>query len=342
LHICVKKPLKYVKHISYACKTMENPAKLETVLMDDPLGEGRIQAVKSSNLYGGNPVPRRGKVRDVYDMGDHLHIFTTDRISAFDVVFPTLIPHKGTSLHALSVFWFKDTKGVFDNHFVEELEPRLMKVVKAERVDVEWVCRAYLYGSAWRAYKRGARTISGVRLPGGLEMAEELPEVIITPTTKEDVGHDVEISRSQAIERGLCTRDEWDELEEATYRLFERYRERAERRGLIIPDFKLEYGRLGDRLIQIDEPPTHDSARFWAKRFYEPGKPQESHCLDKEFLRSFMRHQGYTGEGQPPEIPWPVVREVSKRCVASYQVLTGKARLEELDLKTLDQVLGEL
>ncbi len=308
----------------------------------DPLGPGEVEVVRASNVYGDERPPRRGKVRDVYDLGDELLILTTDRISAFDVVYPTLIPHKGRSLHALSEYWFKETKDVIPNHFLESVDDRSMKVLKAERIDVEWVCRAYLYGSAWRAYRDGARSVSGVELPDGLVMAEELPEVIITPTTKSESGHDTEISKAQAIEEGLVTADEWSELEEATYKLFEFYRSTARSRGFIIPDFKLEFGRRDGRLIQIDEPPTHDSARYWAEAFYEPGRGQEATCLDKEFLRECLRRMGYTGDGPPPEIPTPVVREVSKRCVASYQVISGQKTLADFDLKNVDEVWEEL
>jgi phosphoribosylaminoimidazole-succinocarboxamide synthase len=217
-----------------------------------------------------------------------------------------------------------------------------MRVLKAERIDVEWVCRAYLYGSAWRAYRDGARAVSGVELPDGLVMAEELPEVILTPTTKSESGHDLEITRQEAIDAGLVSSDEWDILEEATFRLFEFYRSEVKSKGFIIPDFKLEFGRRDGGLIQIDEPPTHDSARFWAEKFYEPGRPQEATCLDKEFLRECLRRTGYTGDGPPPIIPPPVVREVSKRCVASYQVISGRKNLDYFDLGTVDNVIEEL
>jgi len=314
----------------------------DSKIVDSPLGYGKVEVLRASDMFNGDPEPRRGKVRDVYDMGDHMYIVTSDRISAFDVVYPTLIPHKGTSLHALSLFWFGETEDIIKNHLLETVDDRTFKVIKADRVDVEWVCRAYLYGSAWRAYDKGARTISGVDLPDGLVMAEELPEVILTPTTKEDGGHDLEISKSEAIAAGLSTKDEWDLLEETTYKLFERYQTVSKKHGMIIPDFKLEFGRVGDEYIQIDEPPTHDSARYWAEQFYEPGKPQEAHCLDKEFLRSYLRNIGYMGDGPPPTIPLPVVREVSKRCLASYNVLSGQAKLKDYDLKTVDQVMEEL
>jgi phosphoribosylaminoimidazole-succinocarboxamide synthase len=310
--------------------------------VDSPLGEGKIEVLRNSDLFKGNPVPRRGKVRDIYDMGSHMYIVTTDRISAYDVVYPTLIPHKGSSLHSLSLFWFNETNDIIKNHLVEEIDERTIHVVKAERVDIEWVCRAYLYGSAWRAYHGGVRTISGVDLPDGLELAEKLPEVILTPTTKEELGHDLEISKEEALEKGLCSKDEWDHLEESTFKLFERYQQVSKKHGLIIPDFKLEFGRLDGELIQIDEPPTHDSARYWAEKFYEPGRPQEATCLDKEFLRSYLRNIGYMGDGSPPNIPAPVVREVSKRCVASYRIITGMNKLEDFDLKTVNQVMEEL
>lgn len=307
--------------------------------MQDPIGPGEVEVLRASKLYGDANLPRRGKVRDIYDLGDEMIILTTDRVSAFDVVYPTLIPHKGESLHALSVFWFEKTGDVFPNHLIQSVDSRSMRVLKAERIDVEWVCRAYLYGSAWRAYRDGARSVSGVELPDGLAMAEELPEVILTPTTKSETGHDVEITRDEAIGAGLVTQDEWIELKEATYRLFEFYRITAKRRGFIIPDFKLEFGRRRGGLIQIDEPPTHDSARFWAERFYEPGMPQEATCLDKEFLRECLRRMGYTGDGTPPPIPAPVVGEVSKRCIASYQVISGMKGLDDFDLKTVNEVM---
>ncbi len=313
----------------------------ESYVVDDPLGSGSVEVLRYSDTVEGVE-PHRGKVRDVYDLGKEMLIVTTDRISAYDVVFPTLIPHKGESINRLSEFWFNKTRRVIPNHFLRVEDLRTMRVMKAQRIDIEFVCRAYLYGSAWRAYRDGARNVSGVRLPGGLQMAEKLPEVILTPTTKAEAGHDLELSRSDAIDRKLVTRDEWKELEEATLKLFDSYQSHARGRGFIIPDFKLEFGHLGDELIQIDEPPSHDSARFWAQKFYEPGKPQEAHCLDKEFLRAFLRGVGYVGDGPAPEIPAPVVRQVSMRCVASYEVLSGSRTLNDFDLKTVDEVMAEL
>ena len=308
----------------------------------DPIGENLVEVLRASNLFGEERKPRRGKVRDLYDLGETLLIVVTDRVSSFDVVLPTLIPHKGGSIHALSTYWFQRTKAIFPNHFLESLDERTMRVVKAERIDIEWVVRAYLYGSAWRAYRSGRRVISGVRLPEGLGIAGELPDVVLTPTTKSGVGHDVELSKGEAIDKGFISLEEWGELEEASLKLFEYYRGEAKRKGIIIPDFKLEFGRHGEGLIQIDEPPTHDSARFWDEGKYEPGKPQEAHCLDKEYLREYLRRTGFMGEGEPPELPWPIVREVSKRCVASHLVLTGRRSIDNFDLKSLEEVQKEL
>lgn len=288
------------------------------------------------------PLFRRGKVRDVYDLGDELLFVSTDRISAFDVNLPNGIPSKGEALNQLSVYWFQRTKDIFPNHYIERVNDRTMKVVKTKRIDIEWVIRGHLYGSAWRAYQKGRRTISDIRLPNGLQLAEELPEAILTPTTKAETGHDMEITKAQAISNKLVTLEEWRSLEEATFRLFEFYRREAGSKGIIIPDFKLEYGRRNGNLIQIDEPPTHDSARFWAKKYYEVGKKQEGHALDKEFLREYLMRIDFTGEGKPPILPPLVVEEVSKRCVGAYKVLTGTGKIEDLHLKTVDQLMAEL
>ncbi|MDA4111452.1 MAG: phosphoribosylaminoimidazolesuccinocarboxamide synthase [Thaumarchaeota archaeon] len=285
---------------------------------------------------------RRGKVRDVYDEGDELLIVATDRISAFDVVMPEGIEGKGVALTKLSEFWFLKTSHVFKNHFISRFDERTLRVKKAQRIDIEWIVRAYLYGSAWRAYTKGAREISGIKLLSGLQLAEELPEIILTPTTKSDQGHDEELSKEEALRRKLVTKDEWNELEEATYRLFEYYKREAGLKGLIIPDFKLEYGRIiKDDLIQIDEPPTHDSARFWAKNKYRIGERQEKNCLDKEFLRDFLLRKGFSGEGQIPDLPPIVLEQISKRCSGAFQVLSGERTLESLDLLSVDEVLEQ-
>ncbi len=295
-----------------------------------------------SKLEGKVPF-HKGKVRDVYNEdASELLIVATDRISAFDRVMPRGIPNKGAALTKLSEFWFLKTRHIFKNHFISKFDERTIRAKRAKRIDIEWITRAYLYGSAWRAYSKGAREISGVRLPSGLELAEELPEIILTPTTKSDIGHDQELSKSQAIGGKLVREDEWAELQEATFRLFEYYKREASVKGIIIPDFKLEFGRVGDELVQIDEPPTHDSARFWSKEKYRVGEKQEKYCLDKEFLRDFLIRKGFSGEGEIPDLPDLVVDQISKRCMGAYEVISGNREIGSLKLLSVDEVLSQL
>ena len=295
-----------------------------------------------SKLEGKVPF-HKGKVRDVYEEdASELLIVATDRISAFDRVMPRGIPNKGVALTKLSEFWFLKTRYIFKNHFISKFDERTIRAKRAKRIDIEWITRAYLYGSAWRAYSKGAREISGVRLPSGLDLAEELPEIILTPTTKSEIGHDQELSKSQAISGKLVTEDEWAELEEATFRLFEYYKREASVKGIIIPDFKLEFGRVGDELVQIDEPPTHDSARFWSKEKYRVGEKQEKYCLDKEFLRDFLIRKGFSGDGEIPDLPDLVVNQISKRCMGAYEVISGNREIGSLNLLSVDEVLSQL
>jgi len=286
---------------------------------------------------------RKGKVRDVYDLGEELLIVASDRVSAYDVVLPDLIPRKGESLTGLSEFWFTKTRHIIPNHFLERVDDRSLRVAKAKRVDIEWVVRSHLYGSMWRAYSAGKRVFGDVALRNNLRMAEELPQILLTPTTKSEVGHDLDTTKEEAIGRGLLSEEDWRILEEASFRLYEFYRDEAKKKGIVVPDFKVEYGKHQDTLIQIDEPPTHDSARLWDKKHFKIGEPQETHALDKEFLRTFLReHYRFTGEGAAPRLPMVVIEEVSKRCVGAYEVLKGKTLIENLRLKSLDEVLREL
>ena len=307
-------------------------------MVQDPFSNGEIEVVKHSLLFGEDNLPKRGKVRDVYDIGKELLIFASDRISAFDHIIPSLIPYKGPSLHALSLFWFNKTASIYPNHLLKSIDERIMRVIKAERIDVEWVARGYLYGSAWRSYQKGEQIISGVKFPNGLRRAEKLPETVLTPTTKSESGHDLEITKNEALAKGIVNSEEWETLKEATFKLYDYYQSEAERKGIIIPDFKLEFGRVKDGIIQIDEPPTHDSARFWSKKYYEVGKRQEGHCLDKEFLRSYLIKVGFLGEGCPPRLPFNIIDQISRRCVGSFKVLSGQAVIEDFDLKTVNEV----
>ncbi|MEM2876274.1 MAG: phosphoribosylaminoimidazolesuccinocarboxamide synthase, partial [Candidatus Bathyarchaeia archaeon] len=165
---------------------------------------------------------------------------------------------------------------------------------------------------------------------------------ILTPTTKSEVGHDVETSKEEAIDKEVLTEEEWKTLEEASLKLYEFYHAHAKRRGVILADVKFEFGRWRGELIQIDEAPTHDSARLWDATKYAVGRRQESYCLDKEFLREYLRRVGFMGEGEPPSLPWSVVVEVSKRCVGAYKVLTGGGEISDFKFKTLDELMMEM
>jgi phosphoribosylaminoimidazole-succinocarboxamide synthase len=286
---------------------------------------------------------RKGKVRDIYDLDDRLLIVASDRISAYDCVLPDRIPGKGEALNQLSEFWFRKTRDTFPNHFIDTEGTRSMIVTKADRIDIEWICRGYLYGSMWRQYQAGQRMFCDLELPENMRLAEQLPEVLLTPTTKSDVGHDEDISKDDAIRQGLVTQNEWIELEEATFQLYDFYKEEARKRGLIIPDFKIEYGRVDEEIIQIDEAPTHDSARFWAEQYYRPGEQQEGHALDKEFLRVILREAyDFTGDGQPPMLPAQVIEQISRRCTGVNQVMKGKRKIDDLDLMSVTQVMKEI
>ncbi len=291
---------------------MDRGIVYEAEPMPDPFREeGEALAIRRSRRE--NRLLRRGKVKDIYVEDGHLLLVHTDRVSTFDVVLNTLIPYKGVYLCLLSAYWFRKSASIFPNHFMEQIGERILRVVRAERTDIEWIVRGYLYGSAWRAYSRGLRVISGVRLPEGLTLAEKLPEPILTPTTKSDSGHDEEVSKEETVSRGLVSRDEWSELEEACFKLYEFYTYEALKAGVIIADVKLEFGRFKGGLIQIDEPPTHDSARIWSAKYYRPGRRQESFCLDKEFLRTYLARTWDRRGGQPPTLPWPVIRQVALR-----------------------------
>jgi len=306
-------------------------------MAEDPLTGKLVEVVRNSDLGVG--AVRRGKVRDVYDLGGELLIYHTDRVSAFDVVLPTLIPRKGESLLKLSIYWMERSRQIFPNHLINVENSRIIRVKKAKRIDIEWVVRKYLYGSLWRAYSSGKRELYGIRFPDGLQIADVLPAPILTPTTKADVGHDEEIAKSLAVEKGIVDKDTWEELEEATLRLFGFYELEAKKRGILIPDFKIEFGICDGELIQIDEPPTHDSARMWAVKYFKPGEAQEEHCLDKEFLRECLRRLGFSGEGAPPDLPQEVIKEIVKRCVGAYEVMAGNSAIEALQLRSVDEIL---
>jgi phosphoribosylaminoimidazole-succinocarboxamide synthase len=269
----------------------------------------------------------RGKVRDMYNLGDRLLMVATDRLSAFDVVMREPIPGKGIVLTALSEFWFHHTADVIDNHLlstdiaeldlapgdIELLSGRSMLVRKAQRVDVECVVRGYLAGSGWAEYKKTGVCI-GHQLPGGLVESSRLPEPIFTPATKADTGHDLNITTAQMA--NLVGAELTAKLEDASLRLYAAAVAHCEERGIILADTKFEFGILDGGLILIDEALTPDSSRFWPADAFAPGGPQPS--FDKQYVRDYLDSTGWDHEPPPPPLPDEVISRTTEKYRDAY------------------------
>ncbi len=265
------------------------------------------------------PLFKRGKVRDLYDLGEELLIVATDRISAFDVVLPNGIPHKGEALNMLSAYWFKEVEEVVPNHLLEVVDARTIRVKKTSPIKIEFVVRGYLYGSAWESYRKG-EDVCGVKLPPGLERAQKLPEPVVTPTTKAEVGHDIELTRDDVIR--IIGRDLAEQIEESSFEIYEAALRKAESKGIIIADTKFEFGLLGDEVLLIDEVLTPDSSRFWPKDRYEVGKSQMS--FDKQYVRDYLMSIGWNRQPPAPPLPEHVVIETSKKYIEAYERITSR------------------
>lgn len=265
------------------------------------------------------PMFKRGKVRDVYDLKERLLIVSTDRISAFDVVLPNGIPNKGEALNRLSVYWFDQTKDIIQNHVLDVVDPRTILVKKTAPMKIEFVVRGFLYGSAWEKYKRG-KPICGIRLPSGLEKAERLREPILTPTTKAETGHDIEMTRDEVAEE--IGREVAEKIDDTCLRIYERATKRADANGILVADTKLEFGLLNGELILIDELFTPDSSRFWPADKYEIGKDQFS--FDKQYVRDYLKSLDWNREPPAPILPDQVIMETSKKYIEAYERLTGR------------------
>ncbi len=262
------------------------------------------------------PCFKKGKVRDVYDLGDRLLIISTDRISAFDIILPNGIPNKGEALNRLSSYWFKETSNAVANHVLDVVDPRTVLVKKAEPIKIEFVVRGYMYGSLWETYKKGKRA----ELPEGLKKAEKLKAPILTPTTKADVGHDVELTREDVLSR--IGKSLADEIEEVSLEIYERASLKAEANGIIIADTKFEFGLCHQELTLIDEVLTPDSSRFWPKDMYETDKDQFSY--DKQYVRDYLLSIGWNKQPPAPRLPEHIVLGTSRKYVEAYERLTGR------------------
>ena len=266
----------------------------------------------------------RGKVRDIYDLGEALLIVATDRISAFDVIFPDPVPGKGKILTRLSLFWFDQVRDLVENNLITAdvraypepcrpyealLEGRSMLVRKARPLPVECVVRGYLTGSAWKDYREG-RPVSGIRLPEGLVESARLETPLFTPSTKAPEGeHDLPISLAE-MER-LIGSELAEKVARLSLRVYERAQSLAEERGIIIADTKMEFGTIGDDLILIDELLTPDSSRFWPREEYEEGRPQKS--FDKQVLRDYLLATGWDQKPPAPRLPSDIVKKTRER-----------------------------
>jgi phosphoribosylaminoimidazole-succinocarboxamide synthase len=292
-----------------------------------------MNTVVAQTDFPGLKLHGRGKVRDIYELGDRLLIVATDRLSAFDVVLPTPIPDKGRVLTQLSAFWFDKLEDVVPNHVISikdfsgELAPyaaaldgRAMLVRRTDPVPIECVVRGYISGSGWKDYqKTGA--VCGIALPAGLRESDRLPEPIFTPSTKATTGHDENISFEQTIERvGLRLAEK---LRDTSLTIYRRAAEYAAARGIIIADTKFEFGLIGDQLIWIDEALTPDSSRFWPGDQYSPGKAQPSY--DKQYVRDCLERIGWNKQPPAPALPPDVVAKTREKYLEAYQGITGHA-----------------
>ena len=289
-----------------------------------------MKTIRETNFAGLTPAAR-GKVRDIYDLGDKLLIVATDRLSAFDVVMPTPIPDKGRVLTQLSLFWFNLLRDVIPNHvlsadnfpapfdkFTEELAGRTMVVRKTKPLPIECVARGYLSGSGWKEYRSTGR-VCGIALPEGLKESDKLPEPIFTPAIKATSGHDENIAFGQAAE--MIGKSLAQEVHEVTLEIYSRAATYAQQRGILLADTKFEFGLLNDELIWIDEALTPDSSRFWSAAQYEPGGAQPS--FDKQFVRDYLERIQWPKTPPGPDLPPEVVAATRAKYREAYRILVG-------------------
>ena len=277
---------------------------------------------------------KRGKVRDVYDLGDKLLIISSDRISCFDVVLGCGIPYKGKVLTKISCFWFDFIKDIIPNHFItsdldsypEELQKykaqlldRSMLVKKTQALPVECVVRGYLSGSGWKEYQKTC-SICGIKLAAGLRESDKLPQVLFTPATKEETGHDINVD--QAYIEKMIGNDITQELKRISIKIYEKASKHALAKGIIIADTKFEFGMYNNKIMLIDEVLTPDSSRFWPLDQYTPGSPQPS--FDKQFVRDYLETLDWDKTPPAPPLPLEIIQKTSEKYLEAYQRLVNK------------------
>ncbi|MFH1386612.1 MAG: phosphoribosylaminoimidazolesuccinocarboxamide synthase [bacterium] len=280
---------------------------------------------------------KKGKVRNVFDLGDSLLLVASDRISAFDSVMPNGIPDKGAILTQISLFWFNLTKNLIKNHIIEsdvekypaqllpfkdKLAKRSVIGKKAELIPVECVVRGYLSGSGWKDYQK-SQSICGIKLPSGLRESEKLPEPIFTPTTKAEQGHDLNITEKEVVD--LVGKETANTIKEKTLAAYKMCADYADKKGIILADTKFEFGFVNNEIIIIDEMLTPDSSRFWPKDLYKVGQAQPSY--DKQFVRDYLESIKWNKEPPAPNLPEEVVQKTREKYLEAFRKITGKTSL---------------
>ena len=290
---------------------------------------------KTDFNFKGQTKVYHGKVRDVYFIDNkYLVMVASDRISAFDVILPEGIPYKGQVLNQIAALFLDETKDIVPNWKIATPDPMVTVGHLCKPFPVEMIIRGYLTGSSWRTYKSGQRSICGVAIPDGMKEHQRFEKPIITPTTKADEGHDEDISREEIIRQGLISEEDYKQIEEITYKLFQRGSEIAAKHGLILVDTKYEFGKIGDQIYLMDEIHTPDSSRYFIadeyEECFEKGLPVKQ--LSKEFVREWLMANGFQGqEGQQvPEMTPEIVGSISERYIELYEKVTGK-KFEKAD-----------
>ena len=301
--------------------------------MTTPTARAEVPPLLESSLPG-QRLWRRGKVRDVYDLGDYLLIIVTDRISAFDVIMPNPIPRKGEVLNRISAFWFDKTRSLIDNHVVsldigtfpevckpyhEVLDRRSMLVFKSTPMPIECIVRGYVSGSGWNEYLKTG-SICGIKLPSGLKESDKLPEPVFTPSTKAEEGHDQNISFEKV--KDLIGTEIAEKIRETSIRIYLHAQKVAAEKGVIIADTKMEFGIKDGKLIIIDELLTPDSSRFWPADQYKPGGRQPSY--DKQFLRDYLLSIKWDNNTAAPELPEEIIKKTSEKYLEALKLFTGR------------------
>lgn len=289
-----------------------------------------MDALTKTNFnFPGQTSVYNGKVRDVYSINDDILVMVaSDRISAFDVILPKGIPYKGQMLNQIASKFLDETKDICPNWKLANPDPMVTVGLKCQGFPVEMIVRAYLCGSAWRAYKSGVRELCGIKLPEGMKENQKFPTPIITPTTKAEIGeHDEDISKEEILKRGLVSKEDYEILEKYTMALFNRGTEIAAKRGLILVDTKYEFGKKDGKIYLIDEIHTPDSSRYFYAEGYEERfkKGEAQKQLSKEFVREWLMANGFQGkEGQQvPEMTPQIVTSISDRYIELFENITG-------------------